>query len=111
MDRKHACTDTTGFGEGTGDLMGVDSVDGVCICMAKFLGGGHRVDAAGDQNIGHTPICKKTQKGKPPSPRKTEVGGSTTQFLSRRRNFGGFICGTDIARNFSLIGDAKRFQG
>jgi hypothetical protein len=31
--------------------------------------------------------------------------------LLRQRNFGGFIWGTDIERNSSLIGGAKRFQG
>ena len=35
----------------------------------------------------------------------------TSNSLSRQRNFGGFMWGTDIARNFSLIGGAKRFQG
>ena len=49
-DRKYSCTDTACFGAGTGDLVGIDGLGGIGIRVAQFVGGGHGVYAAGNQN-------------------------------------------------------------
>ena len=50
QDGEDSCTNTAYLGAGPGNLVGVNGVGGVGVCMAKFVCGGHRIDTVGNQN-------------------------------------------------------------